>query len=61
MSNQQVRSLCSRKIDIDFRVSGLPHAVVKEAEIFRVLELVKKLESRSQADLQRNDVDNPFQ
>ena len=28
--------------DIDFRVSGLPHAVVKQAENFRVRELVKK-------------------
>ena len=32
-------------IDIDFRVSGLPHAVVKQAENFRVRELVKKIES----------------
>ena len=28
-------------IDIDFRVSGLPHAVVKQAENFRVRELVR--------------------
>ena len=33
--------------DIDFRVSGLPHAVVKQAENFRVRELVKKIESNS--------------
>ena len=33
------------EIDIDFRVSGLPHAVVKQAEHFRVHELVKKIES----------------
>ena len=33
------------EIDIDFRVSGLPHAVVKEAEHFRVQELVKEIES----------------
>ena len=32
-------------IDIDFRVSGLPHAVVKQAENFSVRELVKKIES----------------
>ena len=31
-------------IDIDFRVSGLPQAVVKQAENFRVRELVKKIE-----------------
>ena len=30
------------EIDIDFRVSGLPHAVVKRAENFRVRELVKR-------------------
>ena len=33
------------EIDIDFRVSGLPRAVVKQAENFRVRELVKKIES----------------
>ena len=53
------------KIDIDFRVSGLPHAVVKQAENFRVRELVKKIESHFhrealQADLQQNNVYNPF-
>ena len=51
--------------DIDFRVSGLPHAVVKQAENFRVRELVKKIESHPhrealQADLQQNNVYNPF-
>ena len=30
------------EIDIDFRVSGLSHAVVKEAEHLRVQELVKR-------------------
>ena len=30
------------EIDIDFRVPGLSHAVVKETENFRVQELVKK-------------------
>ena len=53
------------KIDIDFRVSGLPHAVVKQAENFRVRGLVKKIESQLhrealQADLQQNNVYNPF-
>ena len=50
---------------IDFRVPGLSHAVVKEAEHFRVLELVKKIESHPhreafQTDLQQNNVCNPF-
>ena len=31
------------EIDIDFRVSGLPHAIVKQAENFRVREIVKKM------------------
>ena len=52
------------EIDIDFRVSGLPHAVVKQAENFRVRELVK-FESHPhrealQADLQQKNVYNPF-
>ena len=51
--------------DIDFRVSGLPHAVVKQAENSRVRELVQKIESHPhrqdlQADLQQNNAYNPF-
>ena len=46
-------------------MSGLPHAVVKQAENFRVRELVKKIESNPhqeafQTDLQQNNVYNPF-
>ena len=53
------------EIDIDFRVSGLPHAVLKQAENFRVRELVKKIESHPhrealQAELQQNNVYVPF-
>ena len=53
------------EIDIDFGVPGLSHAVVKEAENFRVQELVKKIESHPhrealQADSQQNNVSNPF-
>ena len=52
------------EIDIDFRVSGLPHAVVKQAENSRVRELVKKIESHAhrqdlQADLQQSNANNP--
>ena len=51
--------------DSDFRVPGLSQAVVKEAEHLRVQELVKKIESHPhrealQADLQQNNVYNPF-
>ena len=53
------------EVDIDFRVSGLPHAVVKQAGNSRVRELVKKIESHPhrqdlQADLQRSNAHNPF-
>ena len=53
------------EIDIDFRVSGLPHAGVKQGENFRVRELVKKIESHLhrqalQVDLQQNNANNPF-
>ena len=52
-------------MDIDFRVPGLPHAVVKQAENSRVRELVKKIESHPhrqdhQAELQQNNAYNPF-
>ena len=53
------------EVDIDFSVSGLPHAVVKQAENSRVRELVKKIENHPhrqafQADLQQNNAYNPF-
>ena len=53
------------EIDIDFRVCGLPHAVVKQAENSRVRELVKKIESHPhrqalQADLQQSNAYNPI-
>ena len=53
------------EVDIDIRVSGLPYAVVKQAENSRVRELVKKIESHPhredlQADLQQSNAYNPF-
>ena len=53
------------EIDIDFRVSGLPHAVVKQAENCRVRELVKMIESHPhrqslQRNLQQNNAYDPF-
>ena len=53
------------EVDIDFRISGLPHSVVKQAEKSRVRELVKKIENHPhrqdpQADLQQNNAYNPF-
>ena len=65
-SEQSIGLFTQREeIDADFRVSGLPHAVVKQAENFRVHELVKKIESHPhrralQADLRQNNTYNPF-
>ena len=45
-SEQSIGLFTQREeIDIDFRVSGFPHAVVKQAENFRVRKLVNKIES----------------
>ena len=66
MCGQSIGLFTQREdIDIDFRVSGLPHAVVIQAENSRVPELVKKIESQLhrealQADLQQNNLYNPF-
>ena len=51
--------------EIDFRVPGLSHAVMKEAEHLRVQEHVKRIENYPHrealhADLQQNSVYNPF-
>ena len=65
-SEQSIDLFTQREeIDIDFRVSGLPHAVVKQAENSRVRELVNKIESHPhrqalQADLQQSNAYNPF-
>ena len=50
---------------IDFRVPGLSHAVVQEAEHLRVQGLAKRIENHLHrealhADLQQNNVYNPF-
>ena len=53
------------EMDVDFRVPGLSHAVVNEAEHLRVQELVKKIELHPHqealhVDLPQNKVYNPF-
>ena len=53
------------EVDIDFRTPGLPHSVVKQADNYRVRELVKKIENHPhrqslQRDLQQNKAYNPF-
>ena len=51
--------------EVDIDLSGLPHAVVEQAENCRVRELVKKIENHPhrqalQDDLQQNNPYNPF-
>ena len=53
------------EVNIDFRIPGLPHSVVKHAESSRVRELVKKIENHPdrhalQQDLRQNKAYNPF-
>ena len=42
------------EVDIDFRVPGLSHAVVKKAEHLQVRELVKKIESHRKSSTSRS-------
>ena len=53
------------EVNIDFRIPGLPHSVVKHAESSRVRKLVKKIENHPdrhalQKDLRHNKAYNPF-
>ena len=53
------------EVNMDFRIPGLPHSVVKQAESSRVRELVKKIENHPdrhalQQDLQQNKAYNQF-
>ena len=62
--SQSERSMLN-EVDIDLRISGLPHSVVKQAENSRVRELVKQIENHPhrqalQQDLQQNNAYNPF-
>ena len=53
------------EVNMDFRIPGLSHSVVKHAESSRVRELIKKIENHPnrhalQLDLQQNKAYNPF-
>ena len=53
------------EVNIDFRIPGLPHSVVKQAQNSRVRELIKKIENHLhrhtlQLELQQNKAYNPF-
>ena len=54
------------QVDLDFRIPGLPHSVVKQAENYRVRELVEKIENHPhrqslQQDLQQKQSLQPVQ
>ena len=53
------------EVNMDFRIPGLPHSVLKQAQNSRVRELVKKIENHPdrhalQLDLQQDKAHNPF-
>ena len=53
------------EVDIDFRIPGMPHSVVKQDDNYRVRDLVKKIKNHPhrqslQRDLQQNNAYNPF-
>ena len=66
VSGQPTRSSTQlEKMDIDFGLSGLPHAVVKQTENSSVRELVKMIESHPhrqdlQANLQQSNAYKPI-
>ena len=52
-------------VNIDFRIPGLPHSVVKHAQSTSVRELIQKIENHPdrhalQQDLRQNKANNPF-
>ena len=53
------------EVNMNFRIPGLPHSVVKHAHSTSVRELIQKIENHPdrhalQQDLQQNQADNPF-
>ena len=66
MCSQSVGSSSTlNEVDIDFRISGLPHNVVKQADNYCVREFVKKVMNHLhrqvlQDDLQQINAYNPF-
>ena len=54
-----------KEADMDFRIPGLPHSVVKYAQSTSVRQLIQKIENHPdrhalQQDLQQNKAYNPF-
>ena len=61
---QSERSMLN-EVDIDFRISGLPHSVVKQAENSRVREVAKQVENHPhrqalEDDVQQNNAYHPL-
>ena len=61
----QVTTMMLNEVNIDFRILGLQHSVVKQAESSRVRELVKKIENHPyrhalQLDPLQNKAYHPF-
>ena len=53
------------EVNMDFRIPGLPHSVVKHAQSTSVWELIQKIENHPdrhalQQDLRQNQAYNPF-
>ena len=53
------------EVNMDFRIPGLPHSVVKHAQSTNVRELIQKIDNHPdrhalQQDLRQNQADNPF-
>ena len=58
-------SIMVKEADMDFRIPGLPHSVVKHAQSTRVREVIQKIENHPdrhalQQDLRQNQSFNPF-
>ena len=59
------KSIMVNEADMDFRIPGLPHSVVKHAQSTSVRELIQKIENHPdrhalQQDLRQNQAYNPF-
>ena len=58
-------SMMVNEADMDFRIPGLPHSIVKHAQSTSVRELIQKIENHPdrhalQQDLRQNKSLNPF-
>ena len=58
-------SIMVNEADMDFRIPGLPHSVVKHAQSTSVRQLIQKIEDHPnrhalQQDLRQNQAHNPF-